>query len=175
MTSAEIKETVSFRKVVEMCGLHPNRNGFICCPFHQEKTPSFRIRPKTGICYGCGWEGDIFKFYSEYNHCDFPTAFLALGGEYDNQGKSKRDIAAERAIRLKEAAMKEAALRNQRAQVRRTYYAAIAEYWEAKEAFRFAKVLYPPFSDDWCFFLEDYSKAQILLSIAEEDFLKHDK
>lgn len=44
-----------------------------CCPFHNEKTPSFMISPAKNIfhCYGCGIGGDSIKFVMEYEKISF--------------------------------------------------------------------------------------------------------
>lgn len=44
-----------------------------CCPFHQEKTPSFMVSPSKNAfhCYGCGVGGDAIKFIMEYEKCSF--------------------------------------------------------------------------------------------------------
>lgn len=52
------------------------------CPFHQEKTPSFKVNDQKGLfyCFGCAENGDIFDFVQKYHHCDFPTACDYLAG-----------------------------------------------------------------------------------------------
>lgn len=44
-----------------------------CCPFHDEKTPSFMVSPIKGIyhCYGCGAGGDAITFIMEYEKLSF--------------------------------------------------------------------------------------------------------
>jgi DNA primase len=51
-------------------------NWMACCPFHQEKTPSFSVNPSKGIfyCFGCGVGGNAFKFVMEMEHVSFPEA-----------------------------------------------------------------------------------------------------
>lgn len=51
-----------------------------CCPFHQEKTPSFIVSPDKGIayCFGCHKGGDIFKFIQEIEGVDFKGALEIL-------------------------------------------------------------------------------------------------
>lgn len=54
------------------------------CPFHQEKTPSFKIDPATGLwhCFGCGAGGDVLGFVMRRENLEFPDAlrFLAERG-----------------------------------------------------------------------------------------------
>jgi DNA primase len=50
------------------------------CPFHQEKTPSFKVDPTTQLwhCFGCSRGGDAFGFVIESEHLDFPDAVRRL-------------------------------------------------------------------------------------------------
>ena len=54
-----------------------------CCPFHNEKTPSFTVsRPKQFYhCFGCGVSGTAITFLMEFEHLSFPEAVEELAGE----------------------------------------------------------------------------------------------
>ena len=56
------------------------RHYVACCPFHQEKNPSFVVSPELQIykCFGCGKAGDVFTFVQEYNRIDFKDALEDL-------------------------------------------------------------------------------------------------
>ncbi len=47
-----------------------------CCPFHQEKTPSFSVSPAKGFykCFGCGKGGNAYTFLMEMEGLNFPEA-----------------------------------------------------------------------------------------------------
>lgn len=63
-----VKSCVTMRQAAENYGLHINRSGFVCCPFHNEKTASMKIYDSTFHCFGCGEHGDIISFYQKlYN------------------------------------------------------------------------------------------------------------
>ena len=51
-----------------------------CCPFHDEKTPSFIVSPSKGIykCFGCGAAGNAIKFVQEQEQISFPEAVKLL-------------------------------------------------------------------------------------------------
>ena len=51
-------------------------NWMACCPFHQEKTPSFSVNPSKGFykCFGCGKGGTAFNFLMEMEGLNFPEA-----------------------------------------------------------------------------------------------------
>lgn len=55
-----------------------------CCPFHQEKTPSFIVNPARNSwhCFGCGKGGNAIGFLMEHETMTFPEAVRALGKRY---------------------------------------------------------------------------------------------
>jgi DNA primase len=61
-------------------------NYWACCPFHNEKTPSFCINSDTGVfkCFGGCSDvyGDIIDFYQKINEVDFQDALFQLSQEY---------------------------------------------------------------------------------------------
>ncbi|MGN8025687.1 DNA primase [Microbacterium sp. 22242] len=52
------------------------------CPFHDEKSPSFHVRPQVGYyhCFGCGASGDVYSFLREMDHVSFTEAVERLAG-----------------------------------------------------------------------------------------------
>ena len=106
MTKDEIKQTTKMKDVLSMYGLKTTRSGFMCCPFHREKTASCKIYEDSFYCFGCGTGGDIFTFVMLVEKITFPEAFVKLGGTYiDRKGKSKMQI--QREVRdMKAKAMK---------------------------------------------------------------------
>ena len=53
------------------------------CPFHDEKTPSFTVRPQVGMyhCFGCGESGDVFTFLQKVEQLSFVEAVETLAGK----------------------------------------------------------------------------------------------
>ncbi|MBW3088515.1 DNA primase [Bifidobacterium sp. 82T24] len=54
------------------------------CPFHDEKTPSFSVRPALGSwhCFGCGLGGDVFKYVEQSENVGFADAVEILADKY---------------------------------------------------------------------------------------------
>lgn len=56
------------------------QNYWGCCPFHNEKTPSFSVSEEKGFyhCFGCGAHGDIISFVMNTEHLEYPAAIREL-------------------------------------------------------------------------------------------------
>ena len=52
------------------------------CPFHDERSPSFNVRPQAGFyhCFGCGESGDVYSFLRNIDHVTFTEAVERLAG-----------------------------------------------------------------------------------------------
>ena len=86
------------------------RNHWACCPFHDEKTPSFSVNTQKGFyhCFGCGVSGDAIRFLMDYDNLPFPEAVERLaeyngldvpyeddGRQSDPQEKDRYDLGLE--------------------------------------------------------------------------------
>lgn len=72
-----------------------------CCPFHNEKTPSFVVTPSKGIfkCFGCGESGTAVSFLMKHENMSFVEAMRYLGKKYHIEVKEKEETAEELAER----------------------------------------------------------------------------
>jgi DNA primase len=73
---ADIVEVVGRRIQLKKAG----REFKACCPFHDEKTPSFTVSPSKGFyhCFGCGAHGTAIGFLMEFDHMSFVEAIESL-------------------------------------------------------------------------------------------------
>ena len=82
------------------------RDFWCCCPFHNEKTPSFKIDPSTQLwhCFGCGEGGDVFGFIMKADDVAFPDAvrMLARRANIDIVETGVTTVANSRKARLRE-------------------------------------------------------------------------
>jgi len=75
---ADIVELIGSRVELKKAG----REYRACCPFHNEKTPSFWVSPQKQFyhCFGCGVHGTALGFLMEYDKLSFPEAIEELAG-----------------------------------------------------------------------------------------------
>ncbi|NWO08479.1 MAG: DNA primase [Alteromonadaceae bacterium] len=72
----DLAELIGSRVTLKKAGA----NYKACCPFHDEKTPSFNVRPDKGFyhCFGCGASGDAISFLREFEGLGFTEAVEEL-------------------------------------------------------------------------------------------------
>ncbi|SMQ67041.1 MULTISPECIES: DNA primase [unclassified Plantibacter] len=74
------------------------------CPFHDERSPSFHVRPTVGLyhCFGCGESGDVYSFLQKMDHVTFaesverlaqrigyPLSYEEGGGKVDHGNRAR--------------------------------------------------------------------------------------
>jgi len=76
LNRTDITEVVGSRVQLKKTG----KNYSACCPFHQEKTPSFTVSPDKQFyyCFGCGAGGNALGFLMDHDHLEFPQAVEEL-------------------------------------------------------------------------------------------------
>lgn len=101
-------------------GIEVDKKGYAKCPFHHEKTASFKVYPSdTFYCFGCGVSGDVIKLVMLMEGITFNEACSRLDGEISYAEQRKID-------RIKRERKKEAEQRNK----------SRDEYWKAFENFK---------------------------------------
>ncbi|MGB7819140.1 MAG: DNA primase [Ornithinibacter sp.] len=112
---ATVKERTSIEDVVrDHVSLRPAGVGSLkgLCPFHDEKTPSFTVRPSVGSyhCFGCGEGGDVISFVQNVEHLTFAESVERLAGKLglelryeDGDGPRRDGVSLGRRSRLLEA------------------------------------------------------------------------
>ncbi len=159
MTVDEIKERYSMQEIAGRYGLHPNRAGFVSCPFHQgDHTPSMKIYPHDYHCHACGANGDIFSFIQQMDHCDFKTAFYSLGGTYGEPTDSSR-LALYRHKKAKERRLRKEAELRQKIKHNNMLLTMYADWLKRLE----------PLSDAWCDCMNEYTKC-----IGRDEYLRNE-
>lgn len=80
---------------------------FACCPFHQEKTPSFAVFPETGTfkCFGCDEQGNSVGFLMKMENLTYPEAIRKLAARYHIEVEESMPTAQEEAEHRQREAM----------------------------------------------------------------------
>jgi len=91
LDTAQISDVVSDFVTLKRRGA----NLVACCPFHNEKTPSFYVSPSKGIfkCFGCGKSGTAVGFVMEHEHCSYTEALQYLARKYHIEVVEKEESA----------------------------------------------------------------------------------
>lgn len=69
------------------------KDHFACCPFHDERSPSFTVSEAKGMyyCFGCGASGDAISFVMEMEKVNFPEAVRRINGNVSTVTAPKRE------------------------------------------------------------------------------------
>jgi len=99
-STEEIRQRADIVEIVgQYVALRPAGNNRMkaCCPFHDEKTPSFYVSQDKGFykCFGCGAGGDIFSFLQKIENITFPEAKERLAQRYGVELQRGAEAAAD--------------------------------------------------------------------------------
>ena len=74
-----------------------------CCPFHQEKTPSFHVNPARGMyhCFGCHEKGTAVGFLMKHENMSYPEALRYLAKKYGIEVVEKEESAEDLAAKTR--------------------------------------------------------------------------
>ncbi|MFV0426669.1 MAG: DNA primase [Beutenbergiaceae bacterium] len=105
---AKIEEIVGAHVTLKQAGVGSMKG---LCPFHDERTPSFHVRPQVGLwhCFGCSEGGDVISFVQKIDHLSFTEAVEHLAGRvgvqlrYEEGGARTPGVEPGRRQRLIEA------------------------------------------------------------------------
>jgi DNA primase len=93
---ATIDRILDAANIVDVIGdfVHLKKRGvnhIACCPFHDEKTPSFSVSAAKNIykCFGCGKAGNVVNFVMEHEHFTYVEALKYLGKKYGIEIKER--------------------------------------------------------------------------------------
>ena len=80
----EIKQSVSMIEMLQHYGIETNRSNFCRCPFHQEKSASFKAYPGTRgfYCYGCNESGSVIDFVMKFFGLSFGDAIKKINEDF---------------------------------------------------------------------------------------------
>ena len=80
----EIKSRVSMPEMMARYGFELDRSGFCRCPFHQERSASFKAYPGTRgfYCFGCHESGSVIDFVMQYFGLTFQDAISKINSDF---------------------------------------------------------------------------------------------
>ena len=61
----QVKMAVSVKEAAEYYGLEVKRGNMVCCPFHNDRTPSMKLNEDYLYCFGCGATGDVIDLVAK--------------------------------------------------------------------------------------------------------------
>lgn len=80
----EIKQRVSMIEMLRHYGIETNRSGFCRCPFHQERSASFKAYPGSRgfYCFGCNESGSVIDFVMKFFGLSFGDAIKKINEDF---------------------------------------------------------------------------------------------
>ena len=171
----DIKNRINMIDICKTYGFNIQRGNFICCPFHNEKTPSLKLYDgnRGFYCFGCGEHGSIIDFVMRYFKLDFPKAISKLNDDFNLGLPIGKKIDRRTQLEMNKAAFerkrKIEAEKKRREQIENDYWTAFDEWKRLDDNKRnyAPKTQSDPFHPLFVEALKNISCAEYNLSCAE--------
>lgn len=154
MTVEEIKDSITMTDLLSQYGIRV-RGRMCSCPWHTDQHPSMKVFKDGANCFSCGWNGDIFKFVQDMEHCSFKDAFIRLGGHYEKHSSNTSRVVSKMGFEAR---------KKQRQQAEAEEKQFTHDFSEAIRILRSVIRVYEPLSDEWTY---AQNKLQYLLYLWE--------
>lgn len=89
----QIKMAVSVKEAAEYYGLGVNRGNMVCCPFHDDRTPSMKLNEDYFYCFGCGASGDVIALTAQLFNLPPVEAAKKLAADFGITGQKPSILA----------------------------------------------------------------------------------
>ena len=89
----QIKMGVSVKEAAEYYGLEVNRGNMVCCPFHNDRTPSMKLNEDYFYCFGCGATGDVIDLAARLFGLSSSDAVKKLAADFGITGQKPSILA----------------------------------------------------------------------------------
>lgn len=179
----EIKRRLPAREVFERYGFHVNREGYACCPFHGERTPSCKVYPgdRGWHCFGCHAGGDVLDFAQQYFGLNFQEAAAKLNDDFGLGLPIGKKLSREE----QQEAQRQEAERRRVANEKREHLASLkTRYNNALDVFTMCDTILmrcspvspaTGFSDVFCWAAKNIDRAWYDLKNAEADLFQFER
>ncbi|MGN8055670.1 DNA primase [Pedobacter sp. 22163] len=102
----ELRDKIDIVEVIQRHNITLKQKGekwSACCPFHDEKSPSFSVSTSKQIykCFGCGEGGDAIKFVMKKENLDFISAIRSIASAYNFTLEEMEETPEEKAAAVK--------------------------------------------------------------------------
>lgn len=153
-----IRDQLPMERVAEYYGFHPNRNGYIHCPFHQgDQDPSLKIYrggKKGWHCFGCNEGGSVIDFVMRLFNISFQQACIRLNTDFglnllaEERKTSRAELQALAEARQREEERKAAAnLEYQEKAAEYRYWVEVREYFAPTDLDADVGYIHPLFAE----------------------------
>ena len=88
-----VKAAVTVRQAAEHYGLEVNRGNMVCCPFHNDRTPSMKLNEDYLYCFGCGATGDVIDLVAKLFNLSSYDAAKKLAADFGIAGQKPSILA----------------------------------------------------------------------------------